>query len=138
MFKTAAIAAAIALVAGAAAADSHAAEGEKLFAKRCKSCHTIADGDNVILRGGRAGPNLWAVIGRTAGTSEFKYSKSLVAAGEAGLVWDEEQVIAFLANPKKYLQTTLDDKKAKSKMVFKLKKEDQRAAVAAYLASLSQ
>ena len=137
MIRTAILAAAMAVTAGAAYAESHVAEGEKLVAKRCKSCHMIADGDNVILKGGKTGPNLWAVVGRQAGTVEgFKYGDSLVEAGAAGLVWDEEQLLAYLEDPRKYLRAYLDDKKAKSKMSFKLKKEDQRAAVAAYLASL--
>ena len=139
MKRSAILAAAAALIAGPALADDLVAEGEKLTAKRCKSCHMIADGDNVILKGGKTGPNLFAVMGRTAGAADFKrYGESLVAAGEAGLVWDEEQMIAYLADPKKYLRAYLDDSKAKSKMSFKLKKEDQRAAVAAYLASLGQ
>lgn len=128
-----------AMLATGAFADGHVAEGEKLTAKRCKSCHMISDGDNVILKGGKVGPNLWGIIGRPAGAQEgFKYGKSLAQAGENGLVWDEEQITAYLADPKKYLRTYLDDKKAKSKMTFKLKKEDQRTAVAAYLASLAE
>ena len=127
-----------AMLASNAVADGHVAEGEKLVAKRCKACHMIADGDNVILKGGKVGPNLWGVMGRPAGAQEgFKYGDDLVAAGEKGLVWDEETLSGYIADPKKYLRTYLDDKKARSKMTFKLKKEDQRAAVSAYLASLN-
>ena len=140
MIRPALIAAAAAMFAGPALADGHVAEGEKLVAKRCKSCHMIANGDDVILKGGKTGPNLWGVVGRQAGTEAdySKYGDDLVAAGEKGLVWDEEQLAGFLADPKKYLASYLDVKKAKSKMSFRLKKEDQRAAVAAYLASLGQ
>ncbi len=128
-----------AMLATSVVADGHVAEGEKLTAKRCKSCHMIADGDNVILKGGKVGPNLWGIIGRTAGSQEdFKYGKSLTQAGENGLVWDEEQLAGYIGDPKDYLRTYLDDSKAKSKMTFKLKKEDDRAAVAAYLASLTK
>ena len=140
MIRPALIAAAAAMFAGPALADGHVAEGEKLVAKRCKSCHMIADGDNVILKGGKTGPNLWGVVGRAAGGAEdfTRYGDDLVAAGEKGLIWDEEQLSAYLEDPKKYLRTYLEDDKAKSKMSFKLKKEEQRAAVAAYLASLTQ
>lgn len=128
-----------AMLATGAFADGHVAEGEKLVAKRCKACHMIVDGDNVILKGGKVGPNLWGIVGRPAGAEDgFKYGKSLAAAGEKGLIWDEEQLAAYLGDPKKYLRTYLDDKKAKSKMTFRLKKEEQRAAVAAYLASLAE
>ncbi|MEL7465641.1 MAG: c-type cytochrome [Pseudomonadota bacterium] len=136
MKRTVLIAAAAALLATPTIAQD-IAEGEELTAKRCKSCHMISDGDNVILKGGKTGPNLYGVIGRTAGTADFKrYGKDLKAAGEAGLVWDEEQLIAYLEDPRAYLRTYLDDKKAKSKMSFKLKKEEDRANVAAYLASI--
>ena len=109
--------------------------GEKGF-KKCKSCHSIvADDGTVITKGGRTGPNLYGVIGRTAGTYEdFKYGKSIVAAGEAGLVWDEEQFIAYVPNPKKFLQTYLDDSSAKSKMSFRLKKGGED--IYAYLVSV--
>ena len=127
-------------VAGGALADSHVAAGEKLVAKRCKACHMISDGDNVILKGGAVGPNLYGLIGRpAAGLSDYKgYGKSLVAAGEAGLVWTAEELDAYLADPKKYLRAKLDDKKAKSKMAFKLKKEKDRAAAVAYFVSLAE
>lgn len=126
-----------ALMAAPAYAEGDVANGENLVAKRCKSCHMIQDGDNVILKGGKTGPNLYGVMGRTAGSVDgFKYGKSLVAAGEAGLVWDTPEMVAYLEDPRKYLQAKLDDKKAKSRMSFKLKKESDRADVAAYLASV--
>lgn len=137
MIRTALFAAAT-MMAAPVLADDLVAEGEALTAKRCKSCHMIADGDNVILKGGKTGPNLFGVIGRPAGAVEgFKYGKDLIAAGEGGLTWNEETLAAFIGDPRGYLKEVLDDSKAKSKMSFKLKKEDQRAAVAAYLASLS-
>lgn len=136
----AAMIAAFTLTAAPAFAAGDVAEGEELTAKRCKTCHMIADGENVILKGGKTGPNLWGVIGRTAGTdADFgKYGDDLVAAGAAGLVWDADQLMAYLEDPKDYLRTYLDDKKAKSKMAFKLKDDQDRADVAAYLASLNQ
>ena len=111
------------LLAAPAFAEGDAAKGEKGF-KKCKSCHTIvSDTDETIIKGGKTGPNLWGVIGRTAGTYEgFKYGKDLVAAGEGGLVWDLESFVGYTADPRGFLRTHLDDKKAKSKMSFKLKK----------------
>lgn len=109
-----------------------AAKGEELF-KKCAACHTIGEGaENGV------GPQLTGVVGRAAGSVEgYKYGKSIVAAGEAGLVWTEEELDGWLTNPKKYLRAKLEDKKAKSKMSFKLKKEDERADVIAYLATFS-
>lgn len=104
--------------------------GKKVF-KKCKACHQIgADAKN------GAGPMLNGVIGRTAGTvPDFKYGRSLVTAGENGLVWTEALLADYVADPKKFLRTYLDDPKAKAKMSTKLKKEKDRVNVAAYLAT---
>lgn len=140
MFRKIAIIAAILAApafTGAAHADGDVANGEQLTAKRCKACHTIADGDNVILKGGKTGPNLFGVAGRQAGTSEgYKFDEDMIAAGEKGLVWHAEELQAYLADPKTYISDYLG-KKAKVKMTFKLNKDQDRADVAAYLASLS-
>lgn len=116
----------------AAHAEGDATRGEKVF-KRCSACHQVGpEAKN------RVGPVLTGVIGRTAGTAEgYKYGKSTLAAGEKGLVWTEETLSDYLVDPKKFLRTYLDDPKAKSKMAFKLKKEDQRQDVIAYLKSVS-
>ncbi|MEX2519248.1 MAG: c-type cytochrome [Paracoccaceae bacterium] len=125
------------LFAGAALADGDAAKGEALTAKRCKACHTISNGDEVLLKGGKTGPNLYGVIGRAARAGEdFKYGDDIIAAGEKGLVWDEAQIAAYIEDPRTFLRAYLDDGKARSKMVFKLRDEDDRADVAAYLASI--
>ena len=108
-------------------AESHlsdaAAMGEAAF-KKCQTCHAVIDDEGNTLAGKKAktGPNLYGIVGRTAGTVEgFRYGKSIVAAGEAGLIWDEEQFVAYLQDPKEFLRAYLDDPKAKSKMSFKAK-----------------
>lgn len=135
------IAALIAMTCAAPAfADGHggsgdAAAGEKTF-NRCKSCHMIVDdAGETIVKGGKTGPNLYGVIGRPAGTTDFNYGADLVKAGEAGLVWDATNIVEYSTDPRKFLQTYLDDKSAKSKMSFKLKKGGED--VAAYLASVA-
>ena len=121
-------------------ADSHsmgdAEAGEKQFGK-CKACHAIVDdAGEVIQRGGKVGPNLYNLVGRQAGSVEdFKYGKSIVEAGEGGLVWDQASLAEYLEDPTDFLRTTLDDSKARSKMSFKLRKGSED--VAAYLASVS-
>ncbi len=124
------------MLSGASVQAADPAKGESDF-KRCRACHSIiADDGTAIQKGGKTGPNLYNVVGRTAGTAEgFGYGDSLVAAGEAGLVWDEESLASYVQDPNAFLQEFLDDTGAKSKMTFKLKKgfED----MAAYLASVS-
>lgn len=130
------LAAALMTLAAPAFAEGDAAAGEKEF-RKCKSCHAIASADETIVKGGKTGPNLYGVVGRAAGTAEdFKYGDDIVKAGEAGLIWDEESLAAYIEDPKAFLQETLDDKSAKSKMTFKLKKNT--ADVAAYLATFSE
>ena len=118
-------------------ADNDSEAGAKLF-KKCKSCHMIeSDDGEVLTKGGKSGPNLYGMIGRTAGSVEgFKYSKDLFAAGEAGLIWNEVLLAEWVTDPKAFLRNALDNPKAKSKMSFKLKKGGDD--VAAYLASMSQ
>lgn len=136
MIRIAAIAA-MTLFATSALADGDAAKGEDTFAKRCKTCHMISNAGEDIVKGGKTGPNLYGVIGRQAGSSDFKYGDSAKAAGEKGLVWDQAQVIAYLEDPKAFLVEYLGDSKARSKMAFKLKDEADRADVAAYLATFA-
>lgn len=110
------------------------ATGEKLF-KQCKSCHAVTKDDGTaVVKGGKTGPNLWAMVGRRAGTVEgFKYGEDLGAAGAADLVWDEEGLAAWMTDPGTFLSAKLGEG-AKSKMTFKLKTGG--ADVAAYLATL--
>jgi len=106
----------------------NAQRGEAIF-KKCKSCHQIGEGAK-----NRTGPVLTGVIGRPAGAIEgFKYSASMAQVGAAGLVWNETLLFEYLAGPKKFLQSQLDDRKAKAKMSFRLKKEQDRRDVIAYL-----
>jgi cytochrome c len=102
------------------------AAGEKVF-KKCKSCHQVGEGAKK-----RTGPVLNGIVGATAGASDgFKYSKALRKAAEAGLIWNDAELSAFLTKPKAYLKGT--------RMSFPgLKKEDDIAAVIAYLSSFRE
>jgi cytochrome c len=96
--------------------------GEKVF-KKCTACHQIAsDGKNMI------GPNLWSVIGRTAGSvSDYKYSKAMVAYGKE---WTFEEMNSYLVKPQAYVKGT--------KMAFAgLRKEKDRASVILFMNSKS-
>ncbi|WP_425053963.1 c-type cytochrome [Psychromarinibacter sp. S121] len=112
---------------------------------QCATCHVIADDSGEVMYGkrGKVGPNLHCVIGRTAGTYDgFRYGKSMEEAGEAGLVWDAENLVTYLQDPKAYLAEFLDDPRARSKMTFKVRadkgegksEEEVAAAFAALLA----
>src|SRR4051794_29862978 len=88
-----AFAAAVAFAAPAHA-EGDAAAGEKVFAK-CKACHENEKGVNKV------GPTLKGVVGRkTASVEGFNYSDAMKAKGAAGLVWTEENLAAYLPDPK--------------------------------------
>ena len=56
--------------------------GEKQFARKCSVCHTLSPDSKR-----RAGPTLFGVFGRMAGTLEgYPYSKALI---DSDIVWDE-------------------------------------------------
>lgn len=142
MIRTIATLLGAAAIAAPAFAESHVvgdvAAGEKAFSK-CATCHVVIDAEGQQLAGKKAktGPNLYGMIGRQAGTVEgFRYGKSIVQAGEAGLIWDQENFAVYAQNPKKFLQTFLDDKKARSKMSYKVRAEEDAVNLAAFLASL--
>ena len=94
------------------------AHGEKVF-KKCSACHMIAAGGKNMI-----GPNLWNVIGRTAGSvSDYKYSKAMVAYAKE---WSFEEMNSYLIKPQAYIKGT--------KMAFAgLRKEKDRASVIKYL-----
>ena len=113
-----------------------AAKGEKEFNK-CKACHMVQAPDGTdIVKGGKTGPNLYGVVGRKAGTEEgFKYSDALIKLGEAGEVWNTADLEHYITDPNSYVEEKLGDKSLKTKMTFKLKKN--QADVIAFLAQHS-
>ncbi|WP_374434968.1 cytochrome c family protein [Tabrizicola sp.] len=136
-------AAVLALLAGPALAQDaptgDAAAGEKVFAK-CQTCHVVANEAGEVLagKGSKTGPNLYGLPGRVAGTyPEFKYGESLIKLGEMGFAWNEEDFVKYVADPTKFLQEKEEDGKARSKMMFKLPKEEDARNVYAFIASLS-
>ena len=128
------------VTAGAPAfAAGDAAKGEIVF-KQCQTCHSVVDDDGKVLagKGGKLGPNLFGVFGRQAGTYEgFRYGADIVAAGSAGLIWDETHFVAYVQNPAAFLKAQLNDPGAASKMAFKLKDQASAENVYAYLAQFS-
>lgn len=136
--------AALALIAGPALADDHLgsgdpAAGEALF-RQCQSCHVVADEDGNVLAGrsSKTGPNLYGVIGRQAGSVDgFRYRPDIVAAGEAGLVWDAETLVAYVQDTKGFLADYLDKPGARSGMSFQVRSAGDAADVVAYIGSLS-
>ncbi|MBA4035329.1 MAG: cytochrome C [Bradyrhizobium sp.] len=132
------VAAAAALPAGAASAQD-ATKGEQVF-KQCMTCHRIGpDAKNLV------GPALTGIIGRQSGTAPgFAYSPLNKAAGENGLVWNNELIMQYLPDPNAFLKKFLTEKgkadlaTGSTKMAYKLADEQQRKDVIAYIDKFSE
>lgn len=97
------------------------AAGEDAF-RACRSCHQVGDG----ARNG-AGPMLNGIYGSAAAHVEgFRYSPTFVEARDAGLVWNDETLTAFLLDPRGYLSGT--------RMAYRgLRNPEDAEAIIAYL-----
>ena len=94
-------------------------DGQALFQKRCGGCHAL-DADH-------EGPRLRGVVGRMAGTVKtFKYSEALKSAKHT---WDEAKLDKWLTDT----ESVVPD----NDMAFRVPKQEERAAIIAYLKSLS-
>lgn len=83
----------------ASAAD--VAKGAKVY-KKCVSCHMIGDKAK-----NRVGPQLNGIVGREiAALGDYKYSKAMVKYAAAEKVWSEDNLSAYLANPRKTVKGT--------------------------------
>ena len=134
MNRTIFLTAVLALAPFSAMAEGDVEAGAKAF-NRCKSCHAIANGDDVIVRGGRTGPNLYGVMGRPAASVEgFRYSAGIKAAAENGLVWDEENILTYAEHPTNFLRELNSDDSLRSPMAPQ-RFGDAGADLAAFLAS---
>lgn len=122
----------IAFTASAALAEGDPIKGKNDF-KKCFICHKLKEGKR------SQGPHLVGIIGRQAGTAaNYKYSPDYIEAGQKGLKWDAEQLIAYLENPKDFLKGYLKKDRVKTRMLQKFKKMDFRENVVAYLESLQK
>jgi cytochrome c len=109
------------LLAGTAQAqsDQQIAKGQRIWQKRCTECHAL-DTDET-------GPHHRGVFGRRAGSIKgYDYSRAL---RKADLIWDAESLDHWLTDPEKFLPG--------QNMDFRVRSKEERAALIAYLKSLS-
>lgn len=102
------------------------AAGESLF-RRCVACHTIEQGGP-----NRVGPNLWDVAdGPVAAVEGFNYSPALREFAEDVTVWDDENLHAYIENPRGHVPGTT--------MAFAgLRDAEDRSNLIAYIRSFSE
>src|SRR5262250_2705226 len=82
-----------------AVAQQDIADGQKAYEAQCASCHTVKPGVNGF------GPSLAGVFGRPAGKAPGfnNYSGGMASSG---IVWDEANLDAFLADTSKKVPGT--------------------------------
>ena len=79
--------------------DGKADTGAKLFKAKCATCHTCNEGGP-----NKQGPNLFGVLGRQSGqVAGFKYTE---ANKGSGIVWSNQTMFDYLANPKKCVRAS--------------------------------
>jgi cytochrome c len=109
---------------GAAQAETKDGDAQMAYNNACRTCHSMKEGDH------RLGPSLHGVVGRKAGSVEgYAFSSAMRSAN---IVWDEQNLDQFIANPDKVVHGNamkpyggIDDAK-------------QRGEIVAYLKSISQ
>jgi cytochrome c2 len=96
--------------------------GEAVFKRNCAICHSTEPDHN------RVGPSLAGVVGRHSGSvPNFNYSS---ANKNSGIVWTEDKLDAYLANPQGVVPGTT--------MLFPgVKNDADRHALIDFLATLS-
>ena len=92
--------------------------------RKCVSCHTIEEGGR-----NKMGPNLWNIMNRGIGQMEnYKYSKKFSAWAKKNTMWTPVLMNQWLTKSKSMVKGT--------KMNFREKKENKRAATIVYLRSM--
>lgn len=99
------------------------AEGERAFNK-CRACHMIGEGAT-----NRVGPRLTGIIDAPfAHVDDFNFSPAIRSAAEEGKIWSEDNLRAFLSDPRGFLPG--------NRMTFAgIRSESEMDALLAYLAS---
>lgn len=108
-----------------AAMAQDAEAGQRVF-NQCRACHTINQGG----RNG-VGPNLFGIVDRAAGSIEgFRYSAPMRERAAAGLVWNTENLMAYITDPKAIVP-------GGSMSYVGLRNEEQRNNLLAYIRQAS-
>ena len=138
------LAAVMALLSAPAFAAGHAsgdaAAGEEQFNRQCVACHVIVDdaGETLAGRNARTGPNLYNVTARGMGMyPDFAYGDSLVELGATGEMWTEENFVGYVQDPTGWLREKLDNRRARGKMAYQVRAEEDAINLYAYLATFS-
>jgi cytochrome c2 len=96
--------------------------------KWCGFCHTTTKNGEHLL-----GPNLYGIVGQRAGTvpNFMNYSDAMMQARDMGLVWTDQALMDYIADPQKFMPGTnmaisigaIPDVEVQKRVVNILKKE---------------
>ena len=138
------LAAVLALLSAPAFAESHAsgdaAAGEEQFNRQCVACHVVVNdaGETLAGRNARTGPNLFNLVNRgVAQAPDFDYGESLLEIGARGDMWTEEEFVGYVQDPTGWLREQLDDRRARGKMAYQVRAEEDAINLYAYLAQFT-
>lgn len=101
------------------AAGPDAKKGEDFFNKKCKLCHDAKKDAKH-----KTGPALFGVVGRKAGSTDFKLYEALKGSS---VTWDDASLDAWLTDPTKFVEGK------KTKMSAKTPDAGDRANIIAFL-----
>jgi cytochrome c len=118
----------LATLSGSALAAGDAAKGKEVFEK-CAMCHMIGPGAATLI-----GPELNGIVGRKAASiaNYPMYSQGMKTLGDLGVVWTEENLDKWIANPKVLLPDSY------MSMFPGIPEASDRANVIAYLKTFTQ
>jgi len=108
-------------------ADANATKGKQV-ARQCVACHSFEQGGP-----NKIGPNLYGVLGETAGQGHggFNFSSAMKEKGASGFKWTYKNLNDYLENPRGVVPGT--------RMTYAgLRKAQDRADVIAYIRSLDE
>lgn len=95
-------------------------DGEKLFKSQCAACHSAAAGEP-----NRQGPNLFGVVGRSAGTAPQQIYSDGFKKALAGKTWTPELLNKWLEDPQELAPDSI--------MLYKQSDPEKREVLIAYL-----
>jgi cytochrome c len=104
-------------ITAAPATAQDAGSGATLFRQRCQTCHSVTPGQKALL-----GPNLAGVVGRKAGTADFRYSDAMK---KSAVTWNAATLARYLTSPPKVVPG--------GKMTVSVNDAKQRADIIAFL-----
>ena len=100
-----------------------ALDGEKLFKSQCAACHSAAAGEP-----NRQGPNLFGVVGRSAGTAPQQMYSDGFKKALTGKKWTPALLNKWLEDPQELAPDSI--------MLYKQSDPEKREALIGYLKTL--